>query len=213
VGDPPRYYDISTTATFNPPVSVCVSYAGTTFPDGTPRLLHYSASSACTNPAAPAPCWDDITASVDTGAERICGSTDSLSPFAVFGRAAVVPRGLAAPLAALVPEGSPVPMPSRAFKQGSTLPLKLQLEAAGTVLTGVSIAAPEIVRIVRNGAALDITGIDLDTGHANDDGTRFRSSESQWIFNLSTKTLGEGTYILTIQVPDGGQYDAGFVLR
>jgi len=212
VGQPPLYYDISTTAAFLAPVRVCVSYGGASFPDGIPRLLHHRASSSCTNPSAPAPCWDDITTSVDTATERICGVSDSLSPFAVFA-AAVVPRGLATPLAALAPEGSPVPMPSRAFKQGSTLPLKLELQVAGTVLTGGSIAAPEIVRIVRNGAALDITGMDLDSGQANDDGTLFRSSGSQWIFNLSTKELRQGTYIVTIQVPKGGRYNAGFVLR
>jgi hypothetical protein len=212
VGDPPLYYDISTTATFTAPVTVCVSYKGTSFPEGIPRLVHYSSSSSCTNPAAPAPCWDDITTSVDTPGQRICGSTDSFSPFAVLG-AAVVPHGLAMPLAALAPVGSPVPMPSKAFKQGRTLPLRLQLLAGGTLLTGVSIAAPQIVGIVRNGGVLDMDTMDLDSGNANDNGTFFRWSGSDWVFNLSTKALGAGTYTLTINVPHGGLYTAGFVLK
>jgi hypothetical protein len=120
--------------------------------------------------------------------------------------------GLASPLASLVTVGSTVPLPSHAFKQGSTLPLKLQLFQASVLMTGATIAPPQVTAIVRNGNPVDLTTIDPDSGQANDNGTLFRSSGSDWIFNLSTKGLSTGSYTVTITVA-GTQYDAAFVLR
>ena len=61
------YYDISTTAEYTAPVTVCLPYN----PDIDPvRLLHYDGSN-----------WTDITTSVAAG--QVCGDADSLSPFAI----------------------------------------------------------------------------------------------------------------------------------
>jgi hypothetical protein len=69
-GDPPTFYDLSTTATFSGTASVCVPYgsppAGTT-----PRLLHYDNGS-----------WVDVTTSFDATTQIVCGSVSSFSPFA-----------------------------------------------------------------------------------------------------------------------------------
>ena len=38
-------------------------------------------------------------------------------------------------------------------------------------------------------------------------------SDPNWVYNLSTANLGPGTLTITIQMPDGRQFNAGFVLR
>ncbi len=73
LGNPPTYYDIATTATFTGPVTICISYAGTSYPNPSKlKLLHFSAGS-----------WVDVTTSNNTATQVICGTTTSLSPFLV----------------------------------------------------------------------------------------------------------------------------------
>ena len=73
-GYPPTYYDVSTTAQFVGPASVCLDYNGILFanPAG-PRLFHFENGA-----------WVDRTTSVDTANHIVCGSVASLSPFALF---------------------------------------------------------------------------------------------------------------------------------
>jgi len=74
LGTPPTYYDVTTTATFVPPVSVCITYDPAQF--GDPSMLHlfHFENNA----------WVDVTTSSDTSNHVICGSVNSLSPFAIF---------------------------------------------------------------------------------------------------------------------------------
>ena len=75
LGLPATYYDISTTAGYVPPVTICISYAGVSYADETTlRFYHYDST---------IPGWDDITVSVDTVNDEICGETNSLSPFVI----------------------------------------------------------------------------------------------------------------------------------
>jgi alpha-tubulin suppressor-like RCC1 family protein len=73
LGDPSVYYQLTTTAVFTPPVKVCISYSGITFPNNTPRLFHYENGMG-----------SDVTTSVDSVNQMICGTVNSLSPFALF---------------------------------------------------------------------------------------------------------------------------------
>lgn len=73
LGDPPRYYELSTTASFSGKIKICIQYTGINFPNPPPRLFHYEAGA-----------WTDVTTSVDTVNEIICGEVSSLSPFALF---------------------------------------------------------------------------------------------------------------------------------
>ncbi len=74
VSGSPVYYDIQTTATYSGSVTVCLSYAGIV-PAPT-DLLHYSGS--------PTPTWVPlVVTSNDSAAQVICGTTTSLSPFAL----------------------------------------------------------------------------------------------------------------------------------
>lgn len=73
VGTPPIYFNLSTTAGYKPPITVCINYAGISFPKNTPALFHYENGA-----------WVNVTTSVDTTKMIICGNVTSLSPFALF---------------------------------------------------------------------------------------------------------------------------------
>jgi hypothetical protein len=72
------YYNLSTTATTIGNISVCITYdeGALTVPESTLRLLHWDTN---LNPDA----WVDITTSLNTGTNVLCGTTDHLSPFAI----------------------------------------------------------------------------------------------------------------------------------
>ncbi len=122
-------------------------------------------------------------------------------------------EGLLAPLASLRPEAQPPIFPDRAFRQGSTLPLKLQLFCGSTLLTDADVPPPEIVSLVRTGDAIDLEIVDLDAGQVNDSGFLFRFSDDKWVYNLSTAGLSSGTYTISIRMPDGFNRRTGFVLK
>lgn len=72
-GMPPTYFDIETTATYTPPLTVCINYTGVSYLDESAlRLFHYENNA-----------WTDVTSSHDQTADVICGITTSLSPFVV----------------------------------------------------------------------------------------------------------------------------------
>ncbi|MBI3989315.1 MAG: hypothetical protein HY347_06830 [candidate division NC10 bacterium] len=54
---------------------------------------------------------------------------------------------------------------------------------------------------------------DLDAGAANESGLLFRYADGTWVYNLNTRDLSAGTYTITLQMPDGRRYNAGFVLQ
>ncbi len=76
LGEPPTFYDISTTATYSGLVTVCLTYDPAQYGDpANLRLLHYENNG-----------WVDATTSNDTTEHVICGQVGSLSPFVVASR-------------------------------------------------------------------------------------------------------------------------------
>jgi hypothetical protein len=74
LGTPPVYYNLTTTAVYSGAIQICVNYIGISFPmPPGPRLYHYQGGN-----------WVDVTTSVDTTNMIVCGSSTSLSPFALF---------------------------------------------------------------------------------------------------------------------------------
>lgn len=67
-------YDLSTTATFTGPITVCLPYSPTTNP--VPLIYHFE--------DVPPPAWVDRTTSFDPVNRIVCGIVSSLSPFAVL---------------------------------------------------------------------------------------------------------------------------------
>ncbi|MHC4541839.1 MAG: hypothetical protein ACYS74_18990 [Planctomycetota bacterium] len=74
-GTPPVIFDVETSAVFTGEVEVCFDYSGMSFGnESTLKLFHSSDGSA----------WIDVTTSVDTENEVICGVVTSFSFFGVF---------------------------------------------------------------------------------------------------------------------------------
>lgn len=68
-------YEITTTAAFNGPITVCMDYSDSALYTGNEsriRLFHNNGQN-----------WEDITLSVDTVNNQVCGVTYSLSPFII----------------------------------------------------------------------------------------------------------------------------------
>ena len=73
LGSPPIYYNISTTAVFNPPVEVCISYDEAQFrQENNLKLTHFESGQ-----------WVNVTTSLDTVNNIICGQVSALSEFAL----------------------------------------------------------------------------------------------------------------------------------
>ncbi len=80
LGEPPTYDELTTTALFTGPITVCIDYSGISFSDESQlRLFHFEDG-----------VWVDRTVSLDTTTNIICASVASLSPFAIFEPARVV---------------------------------------------------------------------------------------------------------------------------
>ena len=69
---PPVSYNIATTAVYQGTVTVCISYDGSACDESDMHLLQY-------DPAAET--WADVSASVDSAADRVCGVTTRLTQF------------------------------------------------------------------------------------------------------------------------------------
>ena len=74
LGDPPTYYEITTTAEVSGTITVCVDYSGVSYGNEEElRFYHYEDGD-----------WVDVTKEpVDTENDIICGEVNSLSPFAI----------------------------------------------------------------------------------------------------------------------------------
>lgn len=191
LGNPPVYYDLATSASFSGPIQICIDASGISFPSP-PTLWHHEGGS-----------WVDVTMSVN--GQTVCGSVTSLSPFALFAQ----PQAPAYQLCLLYD-------PNKSVKAGSTIPVKLQLCDG----SGANLSSPDLV--------LHATGVKLlstnapdpleDSGNANPD-NNFRYDATLggmggYVYNLSTKGLGTGTYALEFTVgSDPHVYQAQFGVR
>jgi hypothetical protein len=74
LGAPPVYYDVITTAAFTGTINLCFSWAeGQFHNESAIRLQHFEANA-----------WHDVTSSLDTTNNKVCGTVTSLSPFALM---------------------------------------------------------------------------------------------------------------------------------
>jgi hypothetical protein len=179
------FLDITTTASFNGQVALGIAYDPAQFrsdqyPTGPdPMLLHFTSGA-----------WVNITTSVDTVNHKVYGTTTSFSPFVIVRHAAYSWSGLLQPINA---DGSSV------FKKGSTVPVKFRLTGADAGNTTLNAR----LYIAQTDSVDPVAANEADSTSAADTGNTFRCSGGQYIFNLSTKDLSQGTWYLRVDLGDG----------
>ena len=171
LGNPPTYYNLSTTAAFSGTASVCVNYSTLNFMNSSAlHLLHYENTA-----------WVDVTTSVDTTHSLICGSVSSFSPFAV----------VEGPYAAQIQQpinsdGSSVFSSAR-----GVVPVKFILNVQNVSTCNLPPANIVVTRLSGASAGtVDETVYEMSA----DSGTSFRISSCQYIYNLDARGLGTGSY-------------------
>lgn len=194
LGEPATYYELSTTATFEGTVEVCIRYGGVSFADESELTLQHFESGA----------WVDVTTSLDTAADVICGVVTTLSPFALFEPAAGESPLVVTFLSPLDTGGD------RTFRAGRTVPLRFRLTTSdGAPVSGAE-ARPRLDLLVGSVE----TEVAVPASPANPDGL-FRSSPDEpiYVFNLSTRGLEPGAYRLRVELGDGGEHEVPLTLR
>jgi len=192
LGNPPVYYDITTTAVFSGMVTVCINYTGTAFANESAlRLLHYGAAG-----------WEDITISLDTANNVICGQTSSLSPFTVVEPAAYQFHGFLQPV-----DNLPV---MNVAKAGRTIPVKWQLyESGGGYVSDLGTFLSLLSAPVACDAAPTVI---VEEQLASPGATVFRFDDytNQFIYNWQTSSGWKGCRVLQLTLSDGSQHFAKF---
>jgi hypothetical protein len=188
------FNQITTTASFNGPVTIAFSYDPNTegLDESTLKVFHWDGTQ-----------WADVTYSIDLQNHIIYAQTVSFSTFAIASKATAdyVYSGVLQPVNV---DGTSI------FKLKSTIPVKFQLyDIQGNPIT--SAQARIYLAKVSNG----IMGTELEafsTSAANT-GNLFRYDGSQYIFNLGTKDLSTGTWQIRIALDDGTSKYTFFSLK
>ncbi len=132
-------YEVGTDAAFEGDFELCIDYDDTEL-GGTETnlsLLHYSSISSA---------WEDITTSVDTVANIICGSTDHFSPFVLaYNTASGVELGLPVPVSLAMAQNYPNP-----FNPATTIVYDVP-RGASTVSINIYDVGGAVVRRLVNG--------------------------------------------------------------
>jgi len=175
------YYDISTDAEISGTITIEIHYDDADVPGGEEEwlsLLHWEADH-----------WEDITVRpIDTVNNIIRGECTSLSAFGIaFGPQF---QGLLPPVNN---DGSSV------FKLNRTVPVKFQLIAPdGSFITDA------VARLYLAKVSSDVVGTfeEADSTGKADSGNTFRydAESNQYIFNLGTKGLSTGTWVIQVVV-------------
>jgi hypothetical protein len=190
LGSPPTYFEITTTATFSGVVHLCIDYSGVSYSNPLSlKLMHLTGGS-----------WVDVTTSNNTTTHVICGNTTSFSPFAVFEAQYVAT--VQAPIAA---SGSTVFAANR-----GAIPVKFTVTFEGTATCQLPPATITVTRTV--GPAPGPVN-EASYMAPSDDGSNFRISGCQYVYNLSAGPLGPGTYLIQIVIGGAPAGSATFALR
>lgn len=100
--------------------------------------------------------------------------------------------------------------PVRAFKLGSTIPIKFRGFCCGNdVLTGI-----HTLQVIKYSNAVDADpAIDATPTDAATTGNQFRLTGNQWHFNLDTSFLSKGTWKLVATLSDGSTHFVWITLK
>ena len=186
-----EYYNISTTAAYSGPITICMTYNDEEVPGDTPEerqaieegliLWHWDESGGT-------PVLVDITISRDPVNNIVCGQADCLSRFGL----AVLPifGGFRPPINA---DGS------SEWKAGRTIPVKFMVtDPFGDPIIDATchLSCSPTSDALEEGVMETAEAASADVG----DTFRYDEEEGQYIYNLSTKGWASGAYILEVTV-------------
>lgn len=175
LGQPPIYYDLTTTAEYSGSISVCIDYSWTFFDESSLRLFHFEGGE-----------WIDRTTTVDTGNHTICGVVSSLSPFAI----------ISAPVARIQ---QPIDLDGfSVFKANrGVVPVKFDLSIGGQPSCELP---PATIGLTRTSGGTPGAVNEGDFLTPADAGSTFRVSACHYSYNLRTSSLGVGSYRVDIKI-------------
>lgn len=192
LGQPPTYFELSTSAVFSGPVGVCINYSVISFHnESSLRLFHWEQGA-----------WVSINASVDTANKVVCGSVTSLSPFALLetSYSATVQQPINT-------DGSSIFNASR-----GVVPVKFTLAFNDAPSCNLPTATIKVTRIASG--KLGLVDESIYSGTA-DKGSNFRIDQTacQYVYNFPVSSLGNGTYRVDISIGGTVVGYAVFALR
>jgi streptogramin lyase len=191
--NPPVFYDIQTTASFTPPVRVCLSWAeGQIANENRVSMWHYENNA-----------WVDITdaASRDVVDNRVCGVASSLSPFALF-ETTYPFAGFFAPV-----DNLPT---TNAVKAGSAVPLKFSL--GGDHGLDIFAAGYPRARLVQCSTGAPIATVE-ETVTAGASSLAYDETTGRYIYIWKTDRAWAGSCReLEVKLNDGEVYRARFTM-
>ena len=180
------YYDIQTTANYSGSIIIILPYDPSMPNSQAVKLKIYHYDKTLNS-------WVDVTTLVDRINKLVIGNVISLSPFAI---------GI--PLQEFVGFLPPIKNDSSSkFRLGKTIPVKFQLiDTNGSFVTNAT-AKIYVVKINEDGTiGNEEEGIPNNKKKAGND-FRYDSTSNQYIFNLNTKSLSEGTWQIRVSLDDG----------
>jgi hypothetical protein len=188
-GTPPVYYDVNTTATFSGPVTLCFFWQEGQFRnESNIKLFHFE------NDA-----WINVTTSLDSSANKVCGQVTSLSPFALF-ETSYTFSGFFTPI--------DNPPTRNVAKAGSAVPIKFSLNgnqglailAAGyPVSQSMACNTSATSDAVEETVTAGISGLSYDT--ATDQYTYVWKTQKPW---------AQSCRRLVLKLNDGSEHTADF---
>ena len=171
-------YEVQTTASFTGLIELCFSYAGIDFGGAQPRLFHYENN-----------VWVDITTTVDTQTQTICGATTSLSPFAIL-KSDIVRQGFYAPV-------NPIAGFLNTVKAGSTVPLKFEVFVNGVEKTTTTGIEPPTTQVISCDANAPEDPVETTTTLSGS-GLRYDTDAGHFMVNWKVPTA-KGCYLVQVK--------------
>jgi hypothetical protein len=191
-GDPPTFYEITTTAAYSAPITVCVKYDPAQSADpATLRILHFESGA-----------WVDVTTSIETSTRTICGRVNTLSPF-VIATLAYRFSGFFEPVNNL-PTVNLV-------KGGSGVPVKFSLD--GNQGLNIFAAGYPASRSVECNSTDPIDVVE-ETVSASTSGLTYDASAGQYVYVWKTdKSWASTCRQFVLRLNDGSYHRANFKFR